>query len=431
MKKLAKYALIVIVIFLCTGIFTLQYSKISSFINEQDISEELISKGLKGAKDFAIDDYGNYYIAYKDRIEFITMNGNGFVVHKDIKLDIFSIVYLNGELIFASGSNVFKYNIESKKCEEILSNIPNFGDYKESKLIVKDNLLFVTIGSATNSGVVGEDNKWIKDNEKNFDTTPFKITLKDITATFTQGAFTAYNTKNTKNQVIESKQFGNASVIIYDLISQKSSLYAFGIRNITGIDMDSNGKIFIAIGGMENRGNRPIVGDVDYIYTLEKDQWYGWPDYSGGDPIDSPRFTDNNGKKIETIIKSVPNKNPIGPLYQHTSVSSIYAVAVDKYSITSEKDVVYFYDKTDSKLIGINSVGYTKRIININKNSTITQMKFKQNKFIILDGTNGNLFEISKKVESKIILDTNILIIALVVILIIGGTLVTRIRYVK
>ena len=43
---------------------------------------------------------------------------------------------------------------------------------------------------------------------------------------------------------------------------------------------------------------RGIKNDRDYIYEINGDRWYGWPDYSGGDPITSPRFTDGDPHKF-------------------------------------------------------------------------------------------------------------------------------------
>ena len=71
---------------------------------------------------------------------------------------------------------------------------------------------------------------------------------------------------------------------------------------------------------MENIGDRPINRDFDYLYKIEKGKWYGWPDYSGGDLISSPRFKDN--EKKSRIILNPPNKTVAPPMYQFSDAVS-------------------------------------------------------------------------------------------------------------
>ena len=65
-------------------------------------------------------------------------------------------------MYYASGTIVYSYNLISKENNEIIKNIPNYGDYNKSLIRINGDYLFVTIGAATNSGVVGLDNQWIR-----------------------------------------------------------------------------------------------------------------------------------------------------------------------------------------------------------------------------------------------------------------------------
>lgn len=75
---------------------------------------------------------------------------------------------------------------------------------------------------------------------------------------------------------------GNASLIKLTLSNNNIETFAWGLRNINGMNVNSEGKIFAVVGGMEDRGLRPVKGDYDYIYEIQEGKWYGWPDYSGG-----------------------------------------------------------------------------------------------------------------------------------------------------
>ena len=70
---------------------------------------------------------------------------------------------------------------------------------------------------------------------------------------------------------------------------------------------------------MEDSGVRAVKDDVDYIYDIKERAWYGWPDFSGGDPITSPRFSDGTNK-LSFVIANHPTEVTLGPRYQHDKV---------------------------------------------------------------------------------------------------------------
>ena len=104
------------------------------------------------------------------------------------------------------------------------------------------------------------------------------------------GAFSPYSVSNEVGEKVESQKIGNAAILSYDIKTEEIKLYAHGIRNINGWDTDNEGKIKAIVGGMEDLPPRNIKDDKDYIYNLQEENWYGWPDYSGGDPIKYTRY---------------------------------------------------------------------------------------------------------------------------------------------
>ena len=119
MKKLFKILLIFIFIFLSVFWFVKYYSKdnIGKNINikNESLNYNVKYKGLKNAVDFTVDKEGNYYIAYKDRIQIIKSDGKSYDILKDENLNICSIEYMNNKLYYASGTNVCCYNLDNQE----------------------------------------------------------------------------------------------------------------------------------------------------------------------------------------------------------------------------------------------------------------------------------------------------------------------------
>lgn len=367
-------------------------------INFSDMGKNnsVILKGLKNSKDFVMDDMGNYYIAFYNRIQYVDKNGASYDIIYNNNLNIYSIEYYNNKIYYSSKDGIYMYNIKQKTTEKLIGNIPNYGDYKDVKIKIQNGMLYASIGSATNSGVVGEDNLWLKNNPFIYDMPPQSITLKGQNfGSSRTGAFTTYNTSNIKGQIVSGHFPGNSSIIIYNLKTKASETYAYGLRNIKGMDFTSQGKLLGVVGGMEDRGLRPVVGDSDYIFYIEKGKWYGFPDYSGGDPIDSPRFSGKGKQKINFILDKHPTTNPSAPIYQSKLVSSLTDLAVDKNGTIGEKDSVYFYDTKENSILFFNKEVAGKIFASFKKETDIVSMKFYDNSFILLDSHEGILVSIA------------------------------------
>ncbi|MCB2292462.1 hypothetical protein LGK95_02765 [Clostridium algoriphilum] len=402
MKK--SIGFIVILAVMTFALFSLKNSFKDYRVTVKDglIKSQIMFKGLNNAVDFTKDTNENYYVAFKDRVQYIDKMGKAYNVFANKKLSISSLDYNNGVLYYASATSVYSYNIISKETKEIIKGIPNYGDYNKSLIRINGNYLFVTIGAATNSGVVGPDNMWLTSYPENHDVSPKSITIKGINfGERKTGAFVSYQTRNIKGQMITEHMIGNSSIIIYNLKTGAEGNFAWGIRNMRGMDINSEGKILVTVGGMENRGLRPVKGDSDYIYKIKKSAWYGFPDYTGGDPINSPKFKDGLNKTIPLILDHHPTTNPSAPLYQHKSVSSLVSLAIDKKGILRDEDCIYFYEKNDNSIYSLNKTGALKEKVNFGGNTYISSMKFFNN-LMVLDSKNGYLISLSKNTNNNI-----------------------------
>ena len=402
MKKTIGF--IVILAAMAFALFSLKSSFKEYRVTAKDegVKSQILFKGLSNAVDFTRDNQGNYYVAFKDRVQYVDKIGRSYNVFTNKNLSITSLEYSNEILYYAAGTKVYSYNLASKENKVIIQNIPNYGDYNSSLIRINGEYLFVTIGAATNSGVVGTDNQWLDDYPQNHDVTPKTITIKGINfGEKKTGAFVSYKTRNIKGQMITEHMPGNSSILIYNLKTGAEENFAWGIRNMNGLDFTSEGKVIVVVGGMEDRGLRPVKGDSDYIYQIKKNAWYGFPDYTGGDPINSPKFKGLNNNTIPFILDQHPTTNPPAPIYQHKSVDSLVGLAIDKKAILGDKDCIYFYERNDNSIYSLNKISALKEKINFEKGTYISSMKFFNN-LIVLDSKNGYMISIFKNENNDI-----------------------------
>jgi len=412
MKKFFIMVLSMLVLLLVTfKIVSIHSHNYEMNLEDKGKKTSIILKGLKNSRDFTEDEQGDLYIAFKDKIQYVNIKGESYDIINNNNLDIYSIEYYNNRIYYSSGNSIYSYNLEDKKTEKVIANIPNYGDYKDVKININNAMLYASIGAATNSGVVGPDNEWLKSNPFIYDMSPKTIVLRGQNFGVNKtGAFSPYNTSNIKGQIVTEHFPGNSSVIVVDLKTQEAKTFAYGIRNIKGMDVTSKGILVATVGGMEDRGLRPVKGDLDYIFNIEENKWYGFPDYSGGDPVDSPKFSENGKQKLSFILDKHPSTNPPAPIYQNKSVSTLGALAIDKEGSIGEKDSIYFYDSKEKVIYFLDNQGVSRKIASFNNISDIVSLKFDKNRLVLLDTNEGILSSIESNSIDKKSLGNNIMI---------------------
>lgn len=396
MKCLVKVLLVALIIVLSTILIKVSTDNrgIKS-IKQQGYKINPVHIGLFGSRDFDFDEEGNLYVAYKNRVDIINPKGKVEKLFEKEDISIDFIEYSNKKLYFTSRFSLWCYDFTSKNSSLLIDNLPNFGDYRESRLLAVKDELFICIGAATNNAIVGEDNLWIKEYPYACDISPKDVIIKNPSNEKQNGAFVPFRSANYKLQTITGRTPGNASVIVMNVNSKNISNFAWGIRNVVGIDYDSQGKLYSAVGGMENRGSRNVEGDLDYIYILTKNQWYGWPDYSGGDPITSPRFKSTKGK-LEFLLDKHPTSMPPAPLYQHNRVSSIENIAIDRTGVLNIKDGIYFFDKVTKSILLLDKNIVIREYKLPKQCEEIRSMKFSEEGLYFIESQCGTLYKLNK-----------------------------------
>lgn len=387
MKKCLKIIFSIFLILFCAISLYKLSNKYNLNILKNNIDCTIISKGCEKAKSIAKDD-DNIYIAFSDCIKSIDKEGKEKDVYANKDMDIEDIVYYKGSLIYISGDGVYKFSLESGLVEKISSNIPLSGNNIKRKLIVNSETLYIAIGAVTNSG--------ISENEM-YDLSPIELILNGVNyGEAPTGAFKKYGAKSQENEKVKASSVGNASIYSLNLKNNSMNLYASGIRGIKGMDFNSKNQIQAIFSGMNNKGPRPVERDRDYIYKIEEGVWYGWPDYSGGDPIFSPRF--KGEKIIKPLIKSMSNKVVPAPIYQSSSLDALNAMAIDKGGVVLDKDTIIFWNKDKEKICTLSDQNVYKEVLKLKSDSNIEKILYTKEGFIMLDEGIGCVYSVHKKI---------------------------------
>lgn len=415
--KIYKKIILIGIILLGFSFGIYETSKIHSIsLEKEDLKCDVVSKGCGDGVSIDVDKNENIYIAKKSRIEIITKDGKERNLIKDESYSIEDIKFFEDKLYFISNDSLFYVDIESYNIESILGKIPSGGNGIDRKLfIVKDDLC-IAIPSYTNSGIAeGEVS----------DIPPIYSVLSGNNYGDNNTGFYKKNGESSqKGETLNKTLMGNGA--IYIIKNNKPVLFASGIRGITGIDTDSTGKLYALFSGMRNEGLRPVNRDKDYIYKVEKGGFYGFPDYSGGDFIESPRFMGD--EKLKPLLEEYIQKDIVAPLFQSEYVNSLKELAIDKDGRVLEENTLIYWDKEEKSLKSYKEGFGEKKIINVGDKSYVKDIIYNSGKFLVLDSGNGVIFSIKKSSEGiKFNLPNHILIFILVLSLSILGVIAKKV----
>ena len=372
----------------------------------ENVDWSINTKGLGGAVSFDFDKENNLYIAFKNTIKMINKDNKEEILVYDKSLNIYDIACYNNDIIIASDNRVLLYDVNKEQYTELINNLPNNGLNHKTNIILNRDYLYISIGSNTNSGIVDENNK--NEDKASFEWESTGIGYNN------NYVFVPFGEKVIEGQKIKENVLSNASILRYDLNSNEFITYATGIRNVEGLAIDSLGKLTAIVGGMEDSGVRAVKDDADYIYNIKEKAWYGWPDFSGGDPITSPRFSDGTNK-LSFVIANHPTEVILGPRYQHDKVASLKGLTIDYEGKCFPKDTVIFADNVDNYIYVLTENDTSKVIVELDKDSHIEKIKYNDANIYILDSKGGCLYKIGGQINTTIFNLPNIIWIFIIV----------------
>jgi glucose/arabinose dehydrogenase len=334
-----------VLLILILGIYL--FSKIQSFVFAQDkdnagnisvpsgYSVKTLVAGLNGPTVITFDSIGNLYVAEsglagagEPKILKVDQEGNILESLKGFEAPISGLAFSEDRLYVSQRGKISVIE-ENGKITDLVTDLPSQGDYSNNQLIIdKDKNLYFTQGTVTNAGVVGDDNLvtgWLKGNQKLADIPCQSIFLNGIdyaTEKNITGAFVPDGTATKEGQEVESGKLCNGAIYRLNLENpEELQVVAWGIRNPLGINQNSEGKIFFTEQGFDLRGRRLIANSKDNFYELSP-TWYGWPDYSGGEPVSLAKFRPEGGYQPQFVLQEHPGEGfPPTPLAQFDSYS--------------------------------------------------------------------------------------------------------------
>lgn len=423
MKRFLKFLVFsTLVVSISFGIYEINNKYTIDIINK-NIGWSINNKGIKDAKSFDFDENGNLYIAFSDSLKIIKEDNKEETLIKKKDFNIYDMVIYKNEIILATGRDIVKCNYENDEILELIKDLPNLGENKYTKLLIEDDILYITIGTNTNSGILDKDStdcdvpsfEWILSGENYGDNNT--------------GAFVEYGIQNKSGEKVKEGIISNGTILSYDFTSGKISTFATGIRNIEGLDFNNEGKIIAIVGGMEDKGSRAVKDDKDYIYEIKENAWYGWPDYSGGDSITSPKFSDGTNK-LEPVISNPPTKTPYGPIYQHYNLSSLKGLAVDREGNILGQDVIVFADNKENYLYSLGKNNVANKIVDLGDNSKVEVIRCYKDGIYVLDSKVGVLYKL-ESTGNKTIFKLPIIIWGFIIVFIIALIIAEVLKYNK
>src|SRR5919202_2766433 len=212
--------------------------------------------------------------------------------------------------------------------EGLVTGLPGLGGHQTNYPVVgPDGRLYFGVGSATNAGVVGADNfayEWLQYYPEFHDVPAqdvrlvgrnyeFRNVLGNLAETVRSGAYAPFGTPTEPGQVVKGDMKCTGAVLRCDVDGSNLEVVAWGLRNPYGSAFHPDGRLFVTEHGIDERGARYIVGDLDDLYEIQEGAWYGWPDFASGVPLDDPRWG-TVGQGREPVLAEHPDPDPPKPV---------------------------------------------------------------------------------------------------------------------
>jgi glucose/arabinose dehydrogenase len=238
------------------------------------------------------------------------------------------VTYADGAFYVAAGGELRGGRIlritPDGHARAITPTLPSMGDHHvDGPLADGRGNLYFTVGTATNSGVVGPDNAqfgWLWRHPDFHDVPPRDVVLKGQNFTSenplrpgeraTTGAYLPFGTPSSPGQTIRGRIPAGGALYRIPVGGGRLELVAWGFRNPYGLALSPRGQLYVTVNGYDDRGSRPIFGAGDCLYAVRTGLWYGWPDFSGGKPVTLPGFKAPGKAQPQFLLARHPNPPP-------------------------------------------------------------------------------------------------------------------------
>jgi glucose/arabinose dehydrogenase len=264
----------------------------------------------------------------------------------------------------------------------ILDGLPGMGDHHSNGPIFGDDgwLLFAQ-GTASNSGVIGEDSAkfgWLHRRPEFHDTPGADIVLAGrnfetgnplrpkSTEKVLTGAFLPFGTPSAAGQVIRGQLPCSGSVMRVRPDGSQLELVAWGFRNPFGMAFAPDGGLFVTENAYDDRGSRPVWGAPDVLWRVTPGQWYGWPDFCAGAPLTDPQFKPLGKPQPGFLLAKHPNPppQPVARLGVHAAACGLDFSRSSRFGYVGQAFIALFGDQAPDVGKVLHPVGF--KVVRVN-----------------------------------------------------------------
>ena len=307
---------------------------------EKGFKVEAAVKDLAAPTMVAFDDQGRMLIAESgyhgggdSRITRIEADGRRTVLADGAdfgeQVPVTSVAFFEGR-IYAAHAGTVSVVEEGGTVRPVITDLPGLGDHQANQIVFKDGFLYVSIGTVTNSGVVGPDNAvfgWLGDPARR---NVHEIPCQDVVLTDAvfdsenplgndpererTSPYAPYGTELPPGTRVAGNPKCNGAVLRARPDGSNLEMYVWGLRNPYGLEIGPDGALYATMHGFDARGSRPIEDAWDCVYRLEQGAWYGWPDFACDTPVTDQRFQVPNKPQPQFLISNHPTETPPRPL---------------------------------------------------------------------------------------------------------------------
>ena len=250
----------------------------------------------------------------------------------------------------------------------LIDDLPSVGDHHTNgPALAPDGSLYFGIGSATNSGVVGDDNiafGWVGRYPRFCDIPGETITLRgqnfESETRQGTGAYSPLGVSAFEGETIRGETLCTGSLLSIPATGGEPTLVAWGFRNPFGMAIAPDGALYVTDNGYDDRGSRPVWGSPDVLWRVESGAWYGWPDYVAGRPVTNEEFDVPGGPDPEPLLLVPPGvpPQPVVEFECHSSADGFDFSRSEEFGHVGQAFVALFGDQAPAtnKLLG--AVGF-------------------------------------------------------------------------